>query len=334
MTLASRPGGGDALAICFEDVVAAAARLDGVANRTPVVTSRTASAIAGEGARVFFKCELFQRGGSFKFRGAFNCMAGLTPGQRAGGVVAVSSGNHAQGVAIAARELGMAAVIVMPEDAPATKLAATRAYGAEVITFDRQRVDREALAFELAEARGMTFIPPYDHPGIMAGQGTAALELLEDVGELDLLLVPLGGGGLLSGCATVAKTMQPGIRVIGVETEGADDWVKSLAAGHPVRIPPPTTIADGIRTQEPGKLTFPIVQRLVDAVMTVSDEEVKAAVRFLLLRMKLLVEPTGAVPAALLFSGRLGDLSGKRIGVVLSGGNVDASVLAAILGGA
>ena len=319
------------LAISFADVTAAAARLRGVATRTPVVTSRTVDALAGAGARVFFKCENFQRGGAFKFRGAYNCLVQLSAEQRAAGIVAVSSGNHAQGVAIAARDLGIHAVIVMPTDAPASKLAATRGYGAEVITVDRLSQDRDALANQLAEERGLTLVPPYDHPDIMAGQGTAALELLEETGELDMLLLPVGGGGLLSGCATAAKGMYPAIRVIGVETDTADDWVRSLAAGHPVRIPPPPTIADGMRTQEPGRLTFPIGQAFVESVMTVSDDEVKAAMRFLLLRLKLLVEPTGAVPAALLFSGRLGDLRGKRIGVILSGGNVDPDVLADIL---
>ena len=320
-------------AISFADVEAAARRLAGVATHTPVITSRTVDALAAEGARVFFKCENFQRGGAFKFRGAYNCLVQLSAAQRANGVVAVSSGNHAQGVAIAARELGIHAVILMPTDAPTSKLAATRGYGPEVITFDRLREDRDALARQLAEERGLTLVPPYNHPHIMAGQGTAALELLEETGQLDILILPLGGGGLMSGCAVAAKALYPSLRVIGVETEGADDWVRSIAAAHPVRIPPPTTIADGIRTQEPGQLTFPIGQALLDSVQTVTDDEVKAAMRFLLLRLKLLVEPTGAVPAALLFSrpGVLGDLRGKRIGVILSGGNVDPEVIAEVL---
>ena len=321
-------------AISFADVQAAARRLSGVANRTPVIISRTVDALAGEGARVFFKCENLQRGGAFKFRGAYNSLVQLSAAQRAKGVVAVSSGNHAQGVALAARDLGIQAIILMPTDAPASKLAATRGYGAEVLTFDRLSQDRDALASQLAQERGLTLVPPYDHPHVMAGQGTAALELLEETGELDLLLLPLGGGGLMSGCATAAKALYPSVRVIGVETEGADDWVQSLAAGHAVRIPPPSTIADGIRTQQPGQLTFPIGQALLESVQTVTDDEVKAAIRFLLLRLKLLVEPTGAVPAALLFAHpeRLGDLRGKRIGVILSGGNVDPEVIAEILG--
>ena len=320
-----------ALPIGFADVERAAERLRGVANRTPVVHSRTVDARVGRGTRVFLKCESFQRGGSFKFRGAYNRLAELTPEERVAGVVAFSSGNHAQGVALAARELGIPATILMPTDAPASKVAATRAYGAEIVRYDRQIEDREVLAGRLAAVRGVTLVPPYDHPLIMAGQGTAALELLEEVGSLDLLLVPLGGGGLLSGCATAAKGISPAIRVIGVETELSNDWELSLRAGERVRIPPPPTIADGMRTQQPGALTFPVVRQLVDGVMTVSDDEVIAAMRWLLLRMKLLVEPTGAVPFALLLSGRLGDLAERRIGVVLSGGNVDPDVLCEIL---
>jgi threo-3-hydroxy-L-aspartate ammonia-lyase len=320
-----------ALPIGFADVERAAERLRGVANRTPVVHSRTVDARVGRGTRVFLKCESFQRGGSFKFRGAYNRLAELTPEERVAGVVAFSSGNHAQGVALAARELGIPATILMPTDAPASKVAATRAYGAEIVRYDRQIEDREVLAGRLAAVRGVTLVPPYDHPLIMAGQGTAALELLEEVGSLDLLLVPLGGGGLLSGCATAAKGISPAIRVIGVETELSNDWELSLRAGERVRIPPPPTIADGMRTQQPGVLTFPVVRQLVDGVMTVSDDEVIAAMRWLLLRMKLLVEPTGAVPFALLLSGRLGDLAERRIGVVVSGGNVDPDVLCEIL---
>ena len=320
-----------ALPIGFADVERAAERLRGVANRTPVVRSRTVDARVGRGTRVFLKCESFQRGGSFKFRGAYNRLAELTPEERVAGVVAFSSGNHAQGVALAARELGIPATILMPTDAPASKVAATRAYGAEIVRYDRQIEDREVLAGRLADERGLTLVPPYDHPLIMAGQGTAALELLEEVGPLDLLLAPLGGGGLLSGCATAAKGVSPAIRVIGVETELSNDWELSLRAGERVRIPPPPTIADGMRTQQPGALTFPVVRQLVDRVMTVSDDEVIAAMRWLLLRMKLLVEPTGAVPFALLLSGRLGDLAERRIGVVLSGGNVDPDVLCEIL---
>ena len=285
------------------------------------------------GTRVFLKPEMLQRTGSFKFRGAFNKLAAIPQGNRAGGVVAFSSGNHAQGVALAARELGVHATVVMPSDAPALKVAATREYGAEIVQYDRLKEDREAIARRLADERGLTLVPPYDHPLIMAGQGTAALELIEQVGSLDWLLMPVGGGGLLSGCTIAATSLLPAIKVVGVETETSNDWVQSLEARHPVRIPPPDTIADGMRTQEPGALTFPIVQRLAYGVKTVSDDEVKDAMRFLLLRMKLLVEPTGAVPVALLLSGRLGrDLENQRVGVILSGGNADPPLVAEALG--
>jgi threonine dehydratase len=317
-------------AIGLADVRHAAGRLRGVANRTPVVTSRTVDALVG--GQVFFKCENLQRGGAFKFRGAYNRLAALSAEEKARGVVAFSSGNHAQGVALAARELGINAMVVMPTDAPELKLAATRGYGAQVVTYDRLTEDREAIARRLAEERGLTLVPPYDHPLIMAGQGTAALELIEEVGELDWLLLPVGGGGLMSGCVVAATGLWPEIKVVGVETQTSNDWVLSLAAGHPVRIPPPDTIADGMRTQQPGALTFPIVQRLAHGVMTVSDDEVKDALRFLLLRLKLLVEPTGAVPAALLFSGRL-DLRGQRVGVILSGGNADPDLVREVLSG-
>ncbi len=316
-------------AIGLADIRQAAERLRGVANRTPVVTSRTVDDLVG--GRVFFKCENLQRGGAFKFRGAYNRLVALSAEERQRGVVAFSSGNHAQGVALAARELGISATIVMPTDAPELKVAATREYGAEVVTYDRLTEDREAIARNLADARGLTLVPPYDHPLIMAGQGTAALELVEEVGEIDWLLLPVGGGGLLSGCVVAARGLLPAIKVVGVETATSNDWELSLAAGQPVRIPPPDTIADGMRTQQPGALTFPIVQRLAHGVLTVSDGEVKDAVRFLLLRLKLLVEPTGAVPVALLFCGRL-DLRGQRVGVILSGGNADPGLLAQILG--
>src|SRR5438552_4880611 len=316
-------------AISLTDVRQAAERLRGIANHTPVVTSRTVDALVG--AQVFFKCENLQRGGAFKFRGAYNRLVALSAEERQRGVVAFSSGNHAQGVALAARELGISATIVMPTDAPELKLAATREYGAEVVTYDRLTEDREAIARNLADARGLTLVPPYDHPLIMAGQGTAALELIEEVGTLDWLLLPVGGGGLLSGCVVAATGLLPAIKVVGVETATSNDWELSLGAGQPVRIPPPDTIADGMRTQQPGALTFPIVQRLAHGVLTVSDAEVKDAVRFLLLRLKLLVEPTGAVPVALLLCGRL-DLRGQRVGVILSGGNADPGLLAQILG--
>jgi threonine dehydratase len=316
-------------AIAFDDVRQAAERLRGIANRTPVATSRTVDSLVG--GHAFFKCENLQRGGAFKFRGAYNRLSALSAEQRARGVVAFSSGNHAQGVALAARELGIHATVVMPSDAPTLKLAATQGYGADVVRYDRLTEDRETIAQRLADERGLTVVPPYDHPLIMAGQGTAALELMEDVPDLDWLLVPVGGGGLLSGCIVASTHVKPDIKVVGVETETSNDWVLSLAAGHPVRIEPPDTIADGMRTQQPGALTFPIVQRLGHGVMVVSDQEVKDAMRLLLLRMKLLVEPTGAVPAALLLSGRL-DLGGQRVGVILSGGNADPALVAEILG--
>ncbi|MDQ3808795.1 MAG: pyridoxal-phosphate dependent enzyme [Chloroflexota bacterium] len=317
-------------AITLEDVQAAAARIRGVANRTPVATSRTLDRLVG--ASVLLKCENLQRGGAFKFRGAYNRLVCLSPEERARGVVAFSSGNHAQGVALAARELGIAATIVMPTDAPRLKVEATADYGADIIRYDRLTEDREAIARRLAEERGLTLVPPYDHPLIMAGQGTAALELFEDAGPLDWLLAPVGGGGLLSGVATVAGGLSPRTRVVGVETENSNDWVLSLAAGRPVRIPPPDTIADGMRTQQPGALTFPIVRDLVHSITTVSDDEVKDAMRFLLLRLKLLVEPTGAVPMALLLSGRL-ELRGQRVGLILSGGNADPALIADLMVG-
>jgi threonine dehydratase len=319
----------ETLAISFADVQAAAARLKGVAHRTPVMHSQTVDEMTG--ANVFFKCENLQRAGAFKFRGAYNRLAQLTAAERAQGVVTHSSGNHAQGVALAARLLGITATIVMNSDAPKSKIAATRGYGAEVVLYDRLREDREAISKRISEERGCVIVPPYDDPAIMAGQGTAALELIEDVENLDILLAPLGGGGLLSGTATAARALLPNIRVYGVETEAADDWAQSLAKGEKVRIPPPDTIADGIRTVVPGDLTWPVVRKLVDGVRLVSEAEVKAAVRFLLLRMKLLVEPSGAVPAALLLSGRLEDIAGKRIGVILSGGNIDPELLCQVL---
>jgi threo-3-hydroxy-L-aspartate ammonia-lyase len=316
-------------AISLDDVRAAARRLRGVANRTPVVTSRTVDGVVG--AEVFFKCENLQRGGAFKFRGAYNRLVSLSPEERARGIVAFSSGNHAQGVALAARELEVPATVVMPTDAPSLKMQATLGYGAQVVTYDRLTEDREAIARRLADERGLTLVPPYDHPLIMAGQGTAALELIEEVQRLDWLLMPVGGGGLLSGCTIAATALLPAIKVVGVETHTSDDWVQSLRAGQPIHIPPPETIADGIRTQQPGALTFPIVQALAHSVLSVSDDEVKDAMRLMLLRLKLLVEPTGAVPVALLLSGRL-DLRGQRVGVILSGGNADAALVAELLG--
>ena len=312
------------LAISLDDVRAAARQLRGVATLTPVHTSRTLDELAGR--QLFLKCESFQRGGAFKFRGAYNAISRLSAEQRARGVVAFSSGNHAQGVALAARLLDVPAIICMPDDAPPVKLAATRGYGAEVRIFERATVDRDTFARAIAEERGMTIIPPYDHPHIIAGQGTAALELLEQVEELDALVMPIGGGGLIGGCAVAARGLRPAIRVFGVEPEGADDVRQSLARGERVTIAPPSTIADGIRTTSPGKLTFPIIQRHVEQVLVVSDAAALDALRFLMLRMKLVVEPTGAVPLAAVLAGLLPPEC-RRVGIILSGGNIDPAVL-------
>ena len=308
------------LAISFEDVRGAAQRLSGVAHRTPVRSSRTADARTG--ATLYFKCENFQRMGAFKFRGAFNALSRFDAAQRKAGAIAFSSGNHAQAVALAARILGMPALIVMPTDAPAAKLAATRGYGAEVVLYDRFSEDREALTRRLAEERGMTLIPPYDHPHVMAGQGTAALELIEETGPLDTLLVCLGGGGLLSGCAVAARHLLPGITVYGVEPEAGNDTQRSLAEGRIVHIDTPQTIADGAQTQACGQLTFPVIQRLVKSVLTVSDAQLVSCMRFFAERMKMVVEPTGCLAAAAVLEGAI-DLRGQRVGIIISGGNVD-----------
>ncbi|MEV5735922.1 threo-3-hydroxy-L-aspartate ammonia-lyase [Streptomyces sp. NPDC052292] len=310
----------DASPVSFDDVQEAAARLQGIAHRTPVLTSRTLNSAVG--AEVFVKCENFQRVGAFKFRGAYNAAARLSPGQLAKGIAAYSSGNHAQATALAARELGTTAVILMPEDAPRSKLAATAGYGAEVVTYDRYTQDRTALGEALAEDRGLALIPPYDHPHVIAGQGTAALELLQDTGALDALVVPVGGGGLIAGSATAAKALHPGIRVIGVEPEAGDDTRLSLAGGARVTIPVPRTIADGQALATPGEITFPINQRLVDAVSVVSDEEIVHAMRFAFERLKIVLEPSGASALAALMAGRVDDPP-RRIGVIASGGNID-----------
>lgn len=313
------------LAIDFADIEAAAARLQGVAHRTPVLTSRSADARCG--AQVFFKAEHLQRMGAFKFRGAYNALAQFTPAQRRSGVLAFSSGNHAQAIALAARLLGMPSVLVMPTDAPAPKLAATRGYqlgqsGSEVLLYDRFTEDREAIGARIAAERGMTLIPPYDHPHVMAGQGTAALELIDEVGALDAVLVCVGGGGLISGCAVAARHRLPGIRVIGVEPEAGNDTQQSLARGEIVRIAVPQTIADGAQTQASGKLTFPVIQALVERIVTVSDAQLVATLKFFAERMKQVVEPTGCLAAAALLEGAV-DLRGARVGVIISGGNVD-----------
>lgn len=333
------------LAIEFDDITGAAARLQGVAHRTPVLTSRTADELTG--ARVYFKAENLQRMGAFKFRGAYNALAQFTPQQKKTGVIAFSSGNHAQAIALSAQLLGMPSVIVMPKDAPAAKVAATRAYqqgsvassSSEVVLYDRYTQDREAIGGELAQARGMTLIPPYDHAHVMAGQGTAALELIEQVAQsgeragLDALLVCVGGGGLISGCAVAATHLCPGIQVWGVEPEAGNDTQQSLARGEIVHIDTPQTIADGAQTQHSGALTFPVIQSLVRGIVTVSDAQLVAAMRFFAERMKIVVEPTGALGAAALFSRADGlpGLRGKRVGVILSGGNVDMARFAALL---
>jgi threonine dehydratase len=323
------------LAIDFADVAAAAGRLRGVAHRTPARTSRTVDERTG--ATVHFKCENFQRMGAFKFRGAYNALARFTPEQRRTGVIAFSSGNHAQAVALSAQLLGMPSVIVMPQDAPVPKLAATRGYqhgqaGSEVVLYDRYTEDREAIGRRIAVERGMTLIPPFDHPDVMAGQGTAALELIEDVGPLDALLVCVGGGGLVSGCAVAAHGRSPGVKVWGVEPEAGNDVQQSLARGEIVHIDTPRTIADGAQTQQCGALTFPVMRQLVSGVLTVSDEQLVATMRFFAERMKMVVEPTGCLAAAALLEGAI-DLRGQRVGVILSGGNVDLAQYTRLLQG-
>jgi threonine dehydratase len=317
------------LPIIFADVQAASERLAGIANRTPVLTSRTFDQLVG--AHVFFKCENYQRVGAFKFRGAYNHLSQLPADAHQRGVVAASSGNHAQGVASSARLLGIPCTILMPDDAPKSKAAATLGYGATVRTFDRLTDLPEVVVREAAEPTNAYVVPSFDAPWIMAGQGTAALELMQEIPDLDAVVTPLGGGGLLSGSATAVRGLSRSTRVIGVEPETADDWVQSLARGERVLIDPPDTIADGVRTRQPGRLTFEVVRQLVDRVVTVSDEAILEATRFMVLRMKTVVEPTGAIPAAALMTGKLGDVSGQRIGVIVSGGNVDAETLAAIL---
>jgi len=301
------------------DVLEAAARLDGVAHRTPVFTSRTLDERAG--GRVFLKAENLQRGGAFKFRGAYNTIAQLPPGT---GIAAFSSGNHAQAVALGASLLGASAVILMPEDAAPAKLAATRAYGAEVVTYDRYTEDREALGRALAEERGLALVPPFDHPHVMAGQGTAALELLEDVPDLDVLVTPVGGGGLLSGTAVAAD----GRKVWGVEPEAGDDVRRSLEEGRRVAIDVPRTIADGLQTTSVGEAPFTVIRQRVAGIVTVGDDELVDAMRFLFERLKLVVEPSGAAGVAALLAGKI---SGSRIGVIVSGGNIGAERFAELL---
>ncbi|WP_369180498.1 threo-3-hydroxy-L-aspartate ammonia-lyase [Streptomyces mutabilis] len=315
--------------VAFSDVQDAAARLDGIAHRTPVLTSRTLDALVG--AEVFVKCENFQRVGAFKFRGAYNAASRLPAGQLARGIAAYSSGNHAQAVALAARELGTTAVVLMPEDAPRAKREATAGHGAEIVTYDRYTQDRTALGEALAEERGLALIPPYDHPHVIAGQGTAALELLEETGALDALVVPVGGGGLVAGSATAAKALHPGIRVVGVEPEAGDDTKRSLDRGERVTIPVPRTIADGQALPTPGEITFTVNRRLVDAIALVGDDEIVAAMRFAFERLKIVLEPSGATALAALMAGRL-EHRPRRVGVIASGGNVDARRFAELVG--
>ncbi|GAB4173945.1 MAG: threo-3-hydroxy-L-aspartate ammonia-lyase [Roseiflexaceae bacterium] len=315
-------------AIGADDVYAATERLAGLAHRTPIFSSQTVNRLSGY--EVFFKAENLQRSGSFKFRGAYNRLSHLTPEQRRGGVVAFSSGNHAQGVAIAAQLLGIPALIVMPDDAPAIKVAATRGYGADVHFYNRKTEDREAIANAIAQEHGAVLVPPFNDPLVMAGQGTLALELLEQVPDLDTLVIPVGGGGLIAGCAVAARSQNPNIRIIGVEADDADDTYRSLAAGQIVRIPPPQTIADGIRLQAPGTLTFPIVQQLVESIALVSDAEIIAAVRLVFSRLKLVIEPTAGVGVAAVLQQRLPSTA-RRVGVVLCGGNIEPAVLAQIM---
>lgn len=313
----------------YDDVAAAAARLQGQAHRTPVMRSRT---IDGElSAQLFFKCENLQRMGAFKFRGAFNALSRFDARQRQSGVVTFSSGNHAQAIALSARLLGMTATIIMPNDAPAAKVAATRGYGGNVVLYDRFTEDREQIGRDLAEKHGMTLIPPYDHPDVIAGQGTAAKELIEDVGDLDALFVCLGGGGLLSGSALAVRALSPRCKIYGVEPEAGNDGQQSFRSGKIVHIDTPKTIADGAQTQHLGAYPFEIIRRDVDDILTVTDPELIDAMRFFATRMKLLVEPTGCLSLAGARSMKA-QLKGMRVGVIISGGNVDLNRFCALLG--
>ncbi|GAA2083938.1 pyridoxal-phosphate dependent enzyme [Actinomadura alba] len=305
--------------VTLDDVRDAAGQIKGVAHHTPVLRSRTLDELVG--AEVFLKCENYQRIGAFKFRGAYNLISRLSPDQLERGVAAYSSGNHAQAVALAARELGSTAVILMPEDAPKSKLDATAGYGAEIVAYDRYTGDRVAIGERLAADRGLALVPPYEHPHIIAGQGTAALELIEEVGPLDALLTPVGGGGLMAGSATAATGLVPGIRMIGVETENGDDTRRSLEAGVRVSIPVPRTIADGLAAEIPGELTFSINQKLLDGIVVVSEDAIRDAMRFAFERLKTVIEPSGAVGLAALLTGAVPDLP-ARVGVIISGGNV------------
>lgn len=316
------------MSVIYANIEEAAARLTGVAHRTPVLTSATANRRTG--SSLFFKAENFQRMGAFKFRGAYNAVSRLSNEERKGGVVAHSSGNHAQALALAARLLGVSATIVMPTDAPRVKLEATREYGATIVPYDRYTEDRDRISREVAAELGASLIPPFDHPHVIAGQGTAAKELFEETGALDILLVPLGGGGLLAGSALAAATLSPTCHVIGVEPEAGNDGQQSFRSGHIVTIPTPKTIADGAQTVHLGDLTYPIIRNLVTDIVTVTDEQLISAMAFLANRMKVIVEPTGALPVAAIFSGQI-DVVGKRVGIILSGGNIDFERLSSLL---
>ena len=308
------------LRVNFDDIQAAARRIEGVAHRTPVVTSRSFNAAFGR--HFVFKCENFQRAGAFKFRGAYNALSLLPEAERRRGVLTYSSGNHAGALALAGRLLGVKATIIMPEDAPRVKLEATRGYGAEVITYDKEEITREELGARIAKERRLPVIPPYDHPDVVAGQGTAAMELIQDAGPFDSLLVCCGGGGLLSGSAVAARALLPHCRIIGVEPELADDATRSFRTGELQTVHNPSTIADGARTPSLGKVTFPLVLDYVDEMVTVSETAIVKAMHFLWQRMKILVEPTGALAAAALFDGFAAGL-GERVGIIVSGGNVE-----------
>jgi threonine dehydratase len=312
--------------ITFDDVQAAARRIASIAKRTPVLTSRSFDAQAGVTA--FLKCENFQTGGAFKIRGAANTIYSIPEADRPRGVVAYSSGNHAQAVAIAAESVGIPATLVMPQDAPQSKVEGARARNPRIVFYDRFTEDRVAITMRVAGETGALIVPPFDHPKVIAGAGTLAMELLADVSDLDAIVVQIGGGGMISGCAIAAKHMNPKIRVIGVEPADANDTYLSYAAGKRVEIPPPATIADGLRAQTPGAITFPIVQKLVDEIVLVTDEEIRAAVKFLLMRLKIVVEPSGAVPAAAALFSKLKGV--KRVGLVVSGGNLDYEMLAGL----
>jgi threonine dehydratase len=315
----------------YSDVEQAAARIEGAAHRTPVLTSNTADAMAGgAGTRLFFKCENFQRMGAFKFRGAYNAIAKFSDAQREAGVLTFSSGNHAQAIALSARLAGIHAAIIMPKDAPELKVRATQGYGGEVIFYDRYLENREEIGARLAEERGMTLIPPYDHPDVIAGQGTAAKELFDEVGELDVLLVPLGGGGLLAGCALAASSLSPNCRIIGVEPEAGNDGQQSLRSGRIVDIGVPQTIADGAQTSHLGEHNFAVIQKLVSDIVTVSDAQLVETMKFFAERMKMIVEPTGCLAAAAALHGIV-PVAGKKVGILISGGNVDLARFAGLV---